>query len=260
MRGARLGLSLCVGVLALAGALRCAYAPDPPSGELECAANGQCPEGYSCSNAHCYKDSDGKAGHAGTSGQAGGTAGSAGSSGAAGAGMAGRGGAGGTGAAGTGAAGATGVPCAGSCTIKINGTLANADPPSTTSKFVGHWVFAAGSTELVSCVDGSNRTTDLGAGTMPDFLDIGDTNGTLDGNYFCDWSLKVGPAGNATLLNPVTGQMCSRNLTDAKTGVTKWTWHGTTFTFKTDDGKAGSLVATIGADYVDDTSKTGCTP
>jgi hypothetical protein len=257
MRAARLGLSLSVGVLALAGALRCAYAPDPPSGELKCASNGECPDGYSCSNSFCYKNSDVQ-GHAGTSGQAGGTAG-VGGSGTAGTG--GRGGAGGTGAAGTGAAGtgaagATGVPCAGSCTIKIDGTLANANPPSTTDKFVGHWVFAAGSSELVSCIDGSNKTTDL----TNDYVDMTLVTDTLHGNYFCDWLLAPGPAGNATVLRPVVGQMCSRTVTDPKTGMTKFTWHGMTFTFKTDDGKAGTLVSTVGVDYVDDSSKTGCTP
>jgi hypothetical protein len=125
------------------------------------------------------------------------------------------------------------------------------------TKFVGHWLFDPGSTEVVTCTDSSSRTTDL-ASTM-DYVDMAITNSVLTANYFCLWNLNVPTVTpNTTMIR--VGQSCSRNVTDAKTGVTKFTWHGTTFTFRTDDGKTSTLASTIAVDYVDDASKTGCSP
>jgi hypothetical protein len=275
MRGAHIASGLAILVVAL-GAARCTYSPDFPSGTLKCSTVGSCPEGYACvapSNT-CYKHSEIPAGAAGTGGAVAGTSGAAGKAGAGGTGgaagatgMAGAGGA--TGTAGTGGRGGTGgtggtggakgPPCAGTCTIRIDGTLANGNAPSTDSKFVGHWVFQAGSSETVSCSDGSTRTTDLatsGPMSTPDYVDIVVTSMVLNASYFCDWQLGVGPAGNATVIK--AGQSCSRNVNDATTGLTHFTWHGTTFTFKTDDSKTGTLTSTIAVDYVDDPAKTGC--
>jgi hypothetical protein len=47
---------------------------------------------------------------------------------------------------------------------------------------------------------------------------------------------------------------------DPNTGTTKFTWHGVTFALRTLDGKTATLTSTIGVDYVDDASKTGCGP
>ena len=246
MRAARLGLGALVGTLALAGAVRCAYAPNPPSGQLMCSVGtNQCPEGYGCDNGYGYKNGDlpPSTGQAGASGHAGG---SAGASGAAGAGAAGS----------TGAAGGTGVPCAGSCMIKIDGNLTNANAVTIDRKVIGHWVYTAPSNQVVTCTDTSSKTTSL----VNDYVDITAQPGTLDmfnANYFCNWSVVV--TGGTTVLKP-TGQSCSRNVTDPKTGVTKFTWHGVTFTFNTTDGKTGTLTSMINVDYVDDSSKTGCTP
>jgi hypothetical protein len=246
MRGARAAalFGVFVGFVSL-GAVRCTYAPDFPSGTLKCSETDHlCPDGYQCvtSSNTCYKTSE----VTGTSGSGGGAAGTGGTAGA--------GGAAGTGGA-AGAGGAKGPPCAGTCSIKIEATLTNANPPSPDSKFVGHWVYAAGSTETVTCTDGSTKDNDLAG----DYVDITLTSGNLVGNYFCAWNLITGPAGNATIIKP--GQACSRNVTDAKTGVTKFTWHGTTFTFSIPDDKApqsGKLSSTIGVEYIDDPNKTGC--
>jgi hypothetical protein len=146
--------------------------------------------------------------------------------------------------------------------IKIEGTVAN--NPATVSpdsKFVGTWVFQAGSTETVSCSDGSSRMTDLttsGDKGGPDYVTLAITSTVLNANYFCDWNLTVGPQGNATIIKP--GQSCSRNVNDPNTGLTHFTWHGTTFTLQTADGKTGMLMSTIAVDFVDDPLKTGCTP
>jgi hypothetical protein len=261
MQGARgtaglgLGVLLTFGFIVSLCAVRCTYAPNFPSGELKCSTVQSCPEGYFCDKPSdlCYKNGETPSGAAG-SGGAGGAGGAAG-------GRAGTGGAGGVAGAagGGGAGGAKGPPCAGTCAIKIDGTLMNSMAPSTTSKFVGHWVFQTGSSEDVTCSDGSNKTTDLGASM--DYVDITLISSTptvsLDASYFCDWTLTLGPLGNA-IIKP--GQSCSRNSVDMTTGTTHFTWHGTTFTFKTDDSKTGTLSATIAVDYIDDPSKTGCSP
>jgi hypothetical protein len=265
MRGAgKLGL-VAFGFFLL-GAVRCAYSPDFPNGTLKCSVNDHtCPDGYSCDTPSntCWRTGQspttgvgGNGGSTGAAGAAGSTAGTGGHP---------AGGSGGTngiaGATGTaGAAGhvGNGTPCAGTCTIKIDGIMANSATASPDNKFLGHWVYQTGSTEMVACSDGSDKTNDL----TNDYVDISLVSAgppvTLDGSYFCDWNLLIGPAGNATIIKP--SQSCSRNVTDAKTGVTHFTWHGTTFTFKTDDGKTGTLTSMIGVDYVDDQAKTGCTP
>ncbi|HVU50678.1 MAG TPA: hypothetical protein VHL80_08315 [Polyangia bacterium] len=261
-----------LGLVALAalvlGAVRCGYSPNFPNGTLKCSVSERsCPEGYACDTASdtCFKNGElpGQGGSSGAGGKAGaaGSAGATGSGGAAGAmGTAGAGGHGGS-AGSTGVAGATGTagaggqkgpPCAGTCTIKIDATLMNANAASPDSKFVGHWVYNANSTETVTCSDGSDNMTDL----MGDFVDVTISGGVLTGSYFCNWSLTVGPAGNATIIKP--GQSCSRNVTDKNTGTTHFTWHGTTFTFRTDDSKTGTLNAAIGVDYIDDPAATGC--
>jgi hypothetical protein len=284
MRGAKavsgLGFLLAFGFFVSLAAVRCTYSPDFPSGELRCSTVQSCPEGYSCfrPNNLCYKPGELPGGAAGTGGTAGatGTAGAGGHGGNAGtgghggatgtAGMGGTGGA--TGTAGMGGAGGTagvggagghagaggGPPCAGTCTIKIDGTLVNSMAASPDSKFVGHWVFQAGSTEMVACSDGSDKTSDLST----DYVDVAIISGTLTGSYFCDWALMPGPLGNATVIK--AGQSCSRNVNDAKTGLTKFTWHGVTFTLKTDDSKNATLTSMINVEYVDDPTKTGCSP
>ena len=152
------------------------------------------------------------------------------------------GGAGHTGAAGAdGGAGAT-------------GTAGAAGAGSEAAKFVGHWVYDVGSNETVSCTDGSNKENDLAA----DYVDVAMSGAGLTADYFCVWNLTLGPVGTGTILQP--GQSCSRNMTDPTTGVTKFTWHGTTFTMKTAEGKKATLTSTIAVDYVDDATKTGCSP
>jgi hypothetical protein len=149
------------------------------------------------------------------------------------------GGAGQTGAAGAaGGAGMTGTAGAG----------------SEGAKFVGHWVYDGGSKETVSCTDGSNKDNDLAG----DYVDVAMSGAGLTADYFCVWNLTLGPVGTGTVLQP--GQSCSRSMTDATTGVTKFTWHGSTFTMKTAEGKRATLGATIGVEYVDDATKTGCSP
>ncbi len=273
MRGAG-GSLIVLALVALValGAARCTYSPDFPSGTLKCSSVNSCPEGYACDGPSnlCYKNGDSPSGAAGAGtagkGGAGGSTGTAGAGGVSGTG--GAGGATGTGGAGgsigTAGAGGKGPPCAGTCTIKIDGTLTNSNAPVATppadNKFIGHWVFQTGSTETVSCSDGSDKTNDLAT----DFVDITrtpGTSGTLTGSYFCDWNLAGTPVLNPTMTNIKPNQSCSRVTMDATTGSTKFTWHGTTFTFKTDDSsKTGTLVSMIGVDYVDDTSKTGCSP
>jgi hypothetical protein len=260
----------------LLGAVRCAYSPDFPNGMLKCSTSGHsCPEGYGCDTASntCWKNGElptgtggagGKGGATGTAGAGAstGTAGTGGSTGvggmAGGGGHAGGGGAiGGGGATGTAGAGGhvgAGTPCAGTCTIKIDGAMSNSNAVSPDSKFVGHWVYQTGSTEMVACSDGSNQTNPL----ANDYVDVMLTSaGMLSGSYFCDWVLTPGPLDGTVLK---AGQSCSRNVTDPKTGTTRFTWHGTTFNLKTADGKTGTLSATIGVDYVDDATVTGCTP
>jgi hypothetical protein len=262
MRGA--GGSLIVLALVALGAARCTYSPDFPSGTLKCSSVSSCPEGYACDHPSnlCYKNGESPSGVAGAGGSTTGKAGAGGSTGTAGAGGSiGTAGAGGS--IGTAGAGGKGPPCAGSCTIKIDGTLTNANAPVATppadNKFIGHWVFQSGSTESVSCSDGSDKTNDLAT----DFVDITRTPGvsaTLTGSYFCDWNLAGTPVLNPTMTDIKPNQSCSRVTMDATTGSTKFTWHGTTFTFKTDDSKTGTLGSMIGVDYVDDASKTGCSP
>jgi hypothetical protein len=79
---------------------------------------------------------------------------------------------------------------------------------------------------------------------------------TLTASYFCDWSVTVGPLGDATVIK--SGQSCTRTVTDATNGMTKFTWHGMTFILRTLDGKTASLNSMISVDYVDDATKTGC--
>jgi hypothetical protein len=122
------------------------------------------------------------------------------------------------------------------------------------AKFVGHWIYDTGSTETVDCTDGSNKENDLGA----DYVDVAMSGTGLTADYFCVWDLTLGPVGTGTVLQP--GQSCSRSMTDATTGVTKFTWHGSTFTMKTAEGKKATLSATIAVDYVDDPTKTSCSP
>jgi hypothetical protein len=272
-------LGLVAAAFLVLGAVRCAYSPDFPNGTLKCSVNEHsCPEGYACDSKSdtCFKNGQGPSTGAGTGGHAGaagatGVAGAAGSTGVAGTGGHGgaagatgvAGAAGSTGIAGatgqggsSGAGGAQGPPCAGTCTIKIDGLMVNSATASPDSKFVGHWVYQTGSTEMVACSDGSDKTNDL-TGDYVDITLVSSTpTVTLDGSYFCDWNLAIGPQGNATIIKP--NQSCSRNVTDAKTGVTHFTWHGTTFVFRTDDGKTGTLNSMIGVDYIDDPSKTGC--
>jgi hypothetical protein len=203
--------------LMAAATLRCTYAPDPASGTLKCSASTmECPEGYACDGTYCNKMGEADGGRAGQTG----AAGAAGAGGAT-----GTGGASGAGGSDTGAA-----------------------------RFVGHWVYDAGSTETVSCTDGSNKDNALAG----DYVDVALIAGGVSADYFCAWNLTVGPGGMATVLQQ--GQSCSRNMTDATTGVTKFTWHGTTFTMKTTDGKTATIASTITVDYVDDASKTGCSP
>jgi hypothetical protein len=230
-----------------------------------------CPEGYVCSSSNfCDKKGESPSGAAGTGGVTG-TAGASGHAGSSAAGMggatgiAGMGGAtgiagmgGGTAGGAGGAGGAKGTPCAGTCMIKIEGNLMNGMAPATfpplENRYVGHWLFQSGSTSTVNCNDGSSKVNDLFA--MSDYVDVAILSGTLTGSYFCDWSLTAGIA--MTTIKP--GQACSRNVTDAKTGITKFTWKGQTFTLQTADDKTGTLSATVNVDYVDDASKTGCTP
>ncbi len=93
-----------------------------------------------------------------------------------------------------------------------------------------------------------------------DFVDIGDTNGALDGSYFCDWSLKVGPAGNATILFRDGPEVLAQH-TDANDGCDEVdvARHDVHLQDRRREERP-ALRSTISADYVDDTSKTGCTP
>jgi hypothetical protein len=139
-----------------------------------------------------------------------------------------------TGAAGTGAAGTTVLPSG--------------------ANFVGRWIFLAGSTETVSCTDNST--------TMPvivdDYMDVTQNGTTIVEDYFCPWNENLNVTATGTTIR--AGQSCSRTSSDATTGTTKFTWHGTTFNMSTLDGKSATLAATVGSDYLKDASKTGCGP
>jgi hypothetical protein len=152
-----------------------------------------------------------------------------------------------------GAAGHTGAAGAGGG-AGATGTAGAAGAGSEGAKFVGHWIYDTGSTETVDCTDGSNKQNDLAT----DYVDVAMSGAGLTADYFCVWDLTLGPVGTGTVLQP--GQSCSRSMTDATTGVTKFTWHGSTFTMKTAEGKKATLTATIAVDYVDDPTKTGCSP
>jgi hypothetical protein len=232
---------LFAGLFALSAAARCTYSPDFPSGKLQCSDNHLCPQGYSCDAASnlCNKKGETPTGAAGTTGTAG-TTGAAGTTGTAGT----------TGSAGT--TGTGGTPCAGTCMITIQGTLKNDAGPNPDGKFLGQWFYQSGSSQTTACSDGSSRTLDLAT----DYVQMSKTNGNLVGSYFCNWVLNE--SGTTATIKP--GQMCSRNLTDATTGTTMYTWKGTTFTFATLDGKTATLNASINAQYYDDAAKTGCKP
>jgi hypothetical protein len=255
MRASR-GLALAVVLLALAGGVRCAYAPNPKSGTLMCATETDskgvrlCPDGYTCDGTFCIKNGEQDASAAGSAGQTG----TSGAGGKAGAGTAGAGGMSGT-------AGATGIPCSGTCMFQITGTLTKTPVGTVTTspgRFVGHWIFDAGSKNAVSCSDGSTKDNDLAT----DYVDVilNGAGAGITSTYFCDWNENIGTAGLEATIRP--GQSCTRNMTDPKSGTTKFTWHGTTFTFTTKalDANAASLTSTIAVDFVDDASKTGCTP
>jgi hypothetical protein len=215
MTGSSRRLGVALFTVMAVSAARCAYSPDPASGTLHCGPGSSCPKGYTCADQKtCWKDGETPSGAAGT-------------------GAAGMGAAGVSGAAGTGAAG-----------------MAMPGP----GNFVGHWVYQTGSTETVSCSDGSDKNNDL----TSDYVDVALNTGTLTATYFCAWIVTLDSNMTTTVIK--AGQSCSRNTTDATTGVTHFTWHGTTFAFKTTDAKTATLQATIGVDYLDDATKTGCGP
>jgi hypothetical protein len=197
-------------VALLALSARCAYDPNPASGTLKCST-----ATHTCPEGYtCDEASDSCIKNGEVDG------------GAAGRGTAGA--AGGTAGTGGGAGGGIVGP----------------------AMFVGKWIFDSGSSDTVTCTDGSTKQNDLAA----DYVDVALNGGTLTATYFCDWNVTV--ASNATVIKP--GQSCSRDMTDPTAGTTKFTWHGTTFTFATTNGKTATLSSTISSDYVDDASKTGC--
>jgi hypothetical protein len=210
------GLGAGLVAVVLLAAARCTYSPDFESGKLHCSANQLCPDGYSCDTASnlCNKS-------AGTPRDGGATD-------------------------------THGVPCAGTCSITIQGTLKNDAGPNPDGKFLGQWFYQAGSSQTTTCTDGSNQTVDLST----DYIQVSRTNGNLVASYFCNWVMNE--SGTTATIKP--GQMCSRNMVDAATGTTMYTWKGTTFTFATLDGKAATLNASITAQYYDDPVKTGCKP
>jgi hypothetical protein len=120
--------------------------------------------------------------------------------------------------------------------------------------FVGHWIYQAGSTENVTCTDGSDKTNDLAT----DYVDVALNGTTLTATYFCAWNVTLDSKMTSTVLAP--GQSCARDMTDATTGLTHFMWHGTTFTMTMTSATMATLKATIGENVVDDPTKTGCGP
>jgi hypothetical protein len=121
-----------------------------------------------------------------------------------------------------------------------------------TDKFVGHWIFGATGTLMITCNDGSSNTKSL----KDDFIDV--SLGAASGitlSYYCDWDMDAPPTGTTATIRP--NQSCT--TTDAASG-TIFTWHGTVLTFVTTNGQAATLNATINADYKDTMGATGmCT-
>jgi hypothetical protein len=216
MRPARAALGLC-GLLAAVtiGAAGC-YAPNPANGTLRCGGPNHvtCPEGYSCAgDGTCWKGSAGRDG----------------------------GGGGASGAGGSGGGGASGMRDAGCGTSTDAGRV---------ERFVGHWLFSAGATNVVTCSDQPNmpRTTSL----LGDYLDVVPGVGSdLSTSYYCTWSLAVDNSGSSTTL--LAGQSCQVTANDG----TKFTWHGAAFKLMTADGFCGTLSASINADFVAPDNSTG---
>lgn len=157
-----------------------------------------------------------------------------------------------SGAAGSGAAG-SGAAGSGAAGSGVAGSGAAGSPVGDPA-FVGHWIYQTGSKETVSCSDGSTKDNDL----TSDYVDVALNSGTLTATYFCAWIVTLDSNMTTTVIR--AGQSCSRNTTDATTGITHFTWRGTSFAMKTTDAKTATLQSTIGVDYLDDATKTGCGP
>jgi hypothetical protein len=215
-----------LGALGLAAALVSCYSPNPESGALFCADGGLCPEGYTCSQSKCWKGS----GPAGTGGATG-TGGASGRGGS---------GGGGTGKGGAGGSGSGGI--AGSTDAGIN---------PAALKFEGQWVFAAGSSVMVSCSDGSSSNIALVGDTIPI---VAGATADIIADYYCPWNLNV--ASNGTSTNIVPGQSCQV----VSSTNTLYTYFGDSFALSTSDGASATLNAKFSATYQDVGGATGtCT-
>jgi hypothetical protein len=225
---------LAAGLALVAAA--CAYSPNPESGKLFCAADRSCPEGYQCqADGKCYKKGAATSGSGGAVGTGGATGADAGAD---------HGSAGGTTSTDAGADRVSPLD-AGACPL-TSGTPA--------AKFVGHWLYAATATNMVTCSDGSSSTMSLAM----DYVDVSlgaSTGVDLQASYYCTWNMMLGGGGNSA--SAISGQSCP--YTDPANG-TMWVWHGDSFVFSTSDGCSGSVMAAISADFKDAAGATGtCT-
>jgi len=119
------------------------------------------------------------------------------------------------------------------------------------NKFIGHWVSDPTLAKRVRvCNDGTNETL-----AWDDYLDIADgACGTLDTNYYCDWSMDVAAGGNATTIHP--GAKCSQP--DMNDPTIMYTWHGETLTLTTTNGTSGTLEMSLPYEYVTATGSGSC--
>jgi len=120
----------------------------------------------------------------------------------------------------------------------------------------GVWSFVAPSTRHVVCGTDLNKTEDwTNRGEMFELVE--GAVGLFGTHYYCDWELDLASDGTSTILQP--GQSCSGADTSDPTMPVMYTWHGETFTLTTDDGRNGTLDASIPYDYTTLTGSGTCT-
>ena len=123
----------------------------------------------------------------------------------------------------------------------------SADAGGPADKFLGHWVFGAGSTLTQTC-SGMTDTAALAG----DYVDVSvGLVGDLSASYFCDWELNIN--GNSTTILP--GQACS--YTDP-TDNTTYSWTGSSFALTTTNGSTASLTASLPFTYANATTSGLC--
>ncbi len=140
-----------------------------------------------------------------------------------------------------------GYMCVADKTCWSNGSLPGQD--LTANDFVGHWLFASGSTSTITCSDAPTKPVTKPLVDYVDFTRGGVTE--LAGSYYCDWNLTLDVPPSETTIAP--GQSCMTTNADGS----RFTWHGQKFQFRTSDGTNGQLQAEIGSEFVDKNNATG---